>query len=71
MVHNLVSLKNQGRGGNGIETHAFFCDGSGNGRALHFTLRVDYNTSVVLEIEEATIPSAPGLALTDDNDGHR
>ena len=31
-----------------ISTYAFFCDGASNGRALHLTLRVDNNTSVVL-----------------------
>lgn len=32
-----------------IVTYAFFCDGTSDGRALHFTLRVDYDTGVVLK----------------------
>lgn len=32
-----------------IVTYAFFCDGTSDGRALHFTLRVNYDTGVVLK----------------------
>ena len=31
-----------------VSTYAFFCDGASDGRALHLTLGVDDNTSVVL-----------------------
>lgn len=32
-----------------IVAYAFFCDGTSDGRALHFTLGVDYDTGVVLK----------------------
>ena len=73
----------------GIErTYAFLSDGAGDGRAFHFTLRVDDDTSVVLasctkdedtlqriicthlEVEEDTVPTAPRLALADNDSGH-
>lgn len=30
-------------------THAFFCDRASDSRALHFTLRVDNDASVILQ----------------------
>lgn len=44
------------------------CDRPGNGRALHFTLGVDNDAGVVLEVEEDAVRSPPWLALA-DNDG--
>ena len=51
-------------------TYAFFCYRASNSRALHFTLRVDNNTGVVLEVKEDTVSSAPCLALTDNDNWH-
>lgn len=53
-----------------LVTYTFFCDGSGDGRSLHFTLGVDNNTSIVLEVEGNTILSSPSLTLTDNDGGH-
>ena len=36
-----------------VSTYAFFCDGASDGRALHLTLGVDNNTSVILEYAES------------------
>lgn len=41
-----------------------------DGASLHLSLGVDNDTGGVLEVEEDTVPPAPGLALTDDNGGH-
>lgn len=41
-----------------------------DGGTLHLALGVDDDTGVVLEVEEDTVPTAPGLALTADNGGH-
>jgi hypothetical protein len=41
-----------------------------DGGTLHLTLGVDDDTGVVLEVEEDTVPTAPGLALTADDGGH-
>ena len=49
---------------------SLLCDGSGDGGALHFTLGVDNDTGVVLEVQEDTVCSPPRLALADDNSGH-
>jgi hypothetical protein len=38
--------------------------------SLHLSLGVDNDTSVVLEVEEHTVPSSPRLALTADDSGH-
>lgn len=54
----------------GPQICALLTDGAGDGRALHFTLGVDNDTSVVLKVDEDTIATAPGLALTDDDSGH-
>jgi hypothetical protein len=42
-------------------------DGASDSRALHFTLRVDNHTSIVLKVDENTIASPPRLALTNDD----
>ena len=68
-------------------TDAFFRNGTGNGGALHLTLGVYDDTSIILQIyevrvwslagytylkvEEETITSTPGLALADDDGRHR
>ena len=51
-------------------TYAFLRYWAGDGRALHFTLGVDDNTSVILKVEGNTILSSPGLALADNDGGH-
>lgn len=45
-------------------------DGSGNGRALHFTLGVDNDTGVVLKVQVDSVRPPPGLALADNDGGH-
>lgn len=61
---------NTGVAGNtGPELGSLLTDGAGDGRALHLTLGVDDDTSVVLEIEEDTIEALPGLGLADDDGG--
>jgi hypothetical protein len=56
-------------GNTGPELSSLLADGAGDGRALHLTLGVDDDTSVVLEVEEDTVESLPGLGLADDNGG--
>ena len=46
---------------------AFLRDGTSDGRALHFTLRIDDDACVVLEVDDDTVLSAPALTLTDDD----
>lgn len=58
------------RGNSWPEVSALLTDGAGNGGALHLTLRVDNDTSIVLEVEVDTVLSSPGLGLTDNNGGH-
>ena len=56
-----------GVGGNlGPEVSGFLSDGSSDGGALHFTLGVDDDTGVVLEVDHNAIGTAPLLTLTDD-----
>ena len=43
---------------------------TGNTRTLHFTLGVDNDTSVILEVEEDAVLSSPALSLSDDNGRH-
>ena len=58
-----------GRGSNlGPEISSFLGDGTGNTRTLHFTLRIDDDTSVIFEVEENAVLSSPALSLS-DNDG--
>ena len=58
-------------GGNlGPEVSGFLSDGSGDGGALHFTLGVDDDTSVVFEVEDDTVLAAVRLTLADDDAGH-
>ena len=52
------------------ELSALLSDGAGNVLALHLTLVVDDDTSGVLEVQEMTLTSADGLALSDDDSGH-
>lgn len=68
-------------------TDAFFGDGTGDGGALHLTLGIYDDTSIILQVseisvrslagytylkvEEKTITSTPGLALADDDGRHR
>lgn len=54
----------------GPEVSGFLSDGAGDGGALHFTLGVDDDTSVVFEVEDDAVLSAEGLALADDDAGH-
>ena len=57
------------RSDTGPEVSTLLADGASDGRTLHFTLRVDDDTSVVFEVNEDTILSSPGFALTDNNGG--
>ena len=58
-----------GRGSNlGPEISSFLGDGTSDTRTLHFTLRIDDDTSVIFEVEENAILSSPALSLS-DNDG--
>jgi hypothetical protein len=56
-------------GNTGPQLSSLLTDGAGNGGALHLTLGVDDNTGVVLEVQEDTVESLPGLGLSDDNGG--
>lgn len=49
---------------------ALLSDGSGDGWSLHFTLVVHNYARIVLEVDEDSISSAEGLALSYDNGGH-
>ena len=52
------------------ELSALLSDGAGNVLALHFTLVVDDDTCGILEVQEMTLTSADGLALSNDDSGH-
>ena len=52
------------------EIGGFLSDGASDGGALHFTLRVDDDASVVFEVEDDTVLAAVALALTDDDARH-
>ena len=54
----------------GFETYTFFCNGASDSGSLHFTLGVDDDTRVILEVEGNTILSSPGLTLADNDGGH-
>ena len=60
-----------GVGGNSWpDVGALLGNGASDGRTLHLTLGVDNDTGVVLEVEEDTVTTPPGLALADDDSGH-
>jgi len=52
------------------EISGFLSDGAGDGGALHFTLRVDDDASVVFEVEDDTVLTAVALALANNDAGH-
>ena len=54
----------------GPEVSGFLSDGAGDGGALHFTLGVDDDTSVVFEVEDDTVLAAVALTLADDDARH-
>ena len=68
VVFNLGNGRSVG-GNTGPEVGAFLRDGAGDGRALHFSLVVDDDTGVVLEVEEGTVSSSERLRLSDNNGG--
>ena len=49
------------------EISALLGDWSGDGGSLHFSLVVDNNSCVILEVDEGTVLSAELLALSDDD----
>jgi len=53
----------------GPELSGLLGDRASDGRALHLTLGVDDDTSVVLKVDEGAVATTPGLALTDDDSG--
>jgi len=59
-----------GRGQLGPELGALLGDGTSDGGTLHFTLGVDDDTGVVLEVDEQTFVTSPLLSLADDDGGH-
>ena len=60
-----------GVGGNSWpDIGALLGNGTSDGGTLHLTLGVDDNTGVVLEVEEDTVTTSPGLALADNDSGH-
>lgn len=68
-VQRLTALEDRARVGGNTRPHigALLGNRARDGRALHLTLVVDDDTSVVLEVDEDTLLSAPGLALTNDD----
>ena len=70
-----------------MSTDAFFRDGASDGRALHLTLGIYDDTSIILpicqvsvwslvgcthlKVEEKTVTSAPSFALADNDGRHR
>ena len=60
-----------GRGSNlGPKISSFLSNRTSNTGTLHFTLRVNDDTSVIFEIEENAVLSSPALSLSDNNSGH-
>jgi len=57
-------------GDTGPQLSSLLGDGASDGRSLHLTLGVDDDTGVILEVEEDTVTSPPGLALADNDGGH-
>ena len=58
-------------GGNtGPELSAFLGNGTSDVLTLHFTLVVDDDSCIVLEVKEMTFSSADGLTLTDNDSRH-
>src|SRR5574337_356975 len=49
------------------EISTFLSDGASNSRTFHLALWIDDNTSIIFEIHEDTILSAPWLALPNNN----
>lgn len=54
-------------GDSGPEIGALFGDWSSDGGSLHFSLVVDDNSCVILEVDEGTVLSAELLALSDND----
>jgi len=64
-----LDYSSRSRGDFGPQVRTLLADGSGDGRSLHFTLGVHNDTSVILKVEEDTVPTAPGLPLTHNDSG--
>lgn len=69
---NVKSLNHHTRvGGNSWpQVSTLLGDWTSDSRTLHFTLRVDNDTSVVLEVQVGTILSSPWSSLSNDNSWH-
>jgi hypothetical protein len=69
---NTQTLHNGGRGGSnlGPDISGLLGDWASDGGTLHLTLWVDNDSGVILEVEENTILSSPGLSLSDDDALH-
>lgn len=52
------------------QVSTFLGNWTSDGRTLHFTLRVDNNTSIVFEVQVSTILSSPWSRLSDNNSWH-
>lgn len=57
-------------GYSGPELGSLLSDGTSDGTALHFTLWIDDDSSVVFEVEVDTIQPSPRFRLSDDDCGH-
>ena len=65
---SLCSDDGAGVGGDsGPELGALLGNGTGYSGALHFTLGVDNDTSVVLKVDKDSIRTAPGFALPNNH----
>lgn len=58
------------RGDTWPDVGALLSNGTSDSGTLHLTLGVDNDTGVVLEVEEDTVTTPPGLALANDDSGH-
>jgi len=68
-LRNLHNSAGSG-GDTGPQVGALFTNGTGDGRALHFTLGIDNDTSVIFKVKEDAVPSTPSLPLADNYGGH-
>ena len=67
---DIVLDHSAGCGGDfGPEISTLLSDGASDGGTLHLSLGVNNDSSVVLEVEENTVTTAPGLPLTNDDSG--
>lgn len=68
-VGNFLSLHDAWSSGRdlGPQIGALLGNGAGDGGSLHFSLGVNDDASVVLEVDESTLSSSPRLSLSDNN----